>query len=119
MTDPLDEARARITRRPTPRQVLRVAWPIIIATAAWLWVELAGAFSTRPGDTFTEVFRWLMGAHPVAAWTLAALSVAVCLWLPPHFVLGVDWRWLVWAAAVCVVVALSTYGLLSAGLLIR
>ena len=58
-----------------------------------------------------------MAAHPLAAWSLAAAWAGLCVWLVPHFVAGLDWRWLVWLAVVLVAAALGTYGLLSAGIL--
>jgi hypothetical protein len=39
------------------------------------------------------------------------------VWLVPHFVVGLDWRWLLWLAAVFILAALGTFGLLTAGLL--
>ena len=110
-----DEGKVR--PRTTRADVARAGVPIIVASAVWLVVELLGAFSRRPGDTFTEVMQTTMDAHPLAAWTLAAAWAAVCVWLVPHFVVGLDWRWLVWLAAVFVLAALGTYGLMSTGLL--
>lgn len=110
-----DEGKVR--PRTTRADVARAGGPIIVASAVWLVVELLGAFSKRPGDTFTEVMQTTMDAHPLAAWTLAAAWAAVCVWLVPHFVVGLDWRWLVWLAAMFVLAALGTYGLLTAGIL--
>lgn len=119
MSDHLQTLRdeGKVRPRTTRADVARAGGPIIVASAVWLVVELLGAFSRRPGDTFTEVMQAAMAAHPVAAWSLAAAWAAVCVWLVPHFVIGLDWRWLLWLAAAFVLAALGTYGLLTAGIL--
>ena len=120
MADHLQDLRddGKVQRRPTLATVIWSARYILAATLAWLVAEFMGVFDRRPGNTFTEVTRWLMAAHPLAAWALAAAWVALCVWLVPHFLLtGVDGRWLVWLLVVCILAALGTYGLLSTGLL--
>ena len=121
MSDHLQALRDEGKVRPQRHTLGEMLWAgryIIAATVAWLVAEFAGVFDRRPGDTWTEVTRWLLATHPATAWALAAAWAALCVWLVPHFLLtGVDWRWLVWLAAVFGLAALGTYGLLSAGLL--
>jgi len=119
VTDHLQTLRdeGKVRPRLTPTEVAWAGRYIIAATIAWLIAELAGAASRERGDTLTEVMQWAMAAHPLAAWSLAAAWAGLCVWLVPHFVIGLDWRWLLWLLAVFVLAALGTYGLLTAGIL--
>lgn len=117
--DHLQELRdqGKVRPRLTPTEVAWAGRYIIAATIAWLIAELAGAASRERGDTLTEVMQWAMAAHPLAAWSLAAAWAGLCVWLVPHFVAGLDWRWLVWLVVAFVAAAAATYGLLHVGML--
>ena len=108
-----------MSKTPQPSDSQRSGWLIIGASLVWLVSELAGVFSKRNGDTFTEVYQGLMATSPATAWTLGGLCIAICLWLPPHMILGADWRWLLWSVLVSILVSLATWGLLSNGILTR
>lgn len=64
-------------------------WPFAAAflgtVAGWLAVELYGAlWRPGPGDTFTELIRPLVHAHPVLWWgSLGAFAGFVC-WFTLH-----------------------------------
>ena len=69
----------------------RYAIAFAFAIVVWLAFELYGAFGrTKPGDTFTELVRPFLWAHPFLWWTTLGLYVGFVVWLGFHLWGG--WR---------------------------
>lgn len=67
----------------------RYAVAFTVAILIWLGFELYGAiWRQKPGDTFTELVRPIIHAHPVVWYTTLAAFVGFNIWLLLHFWFG-------------------------------
>lgn len=64
----------------------------LAAILVFLSFEVPAVMNDRPGDTFTEHVRWIIGIGRPLTWPLRIVRIvflAVMIWLPVHF--GTGW----------------------------
>lgn len=58
---------------------------IVGAITYFFWFEIPAVANNEPDDTLSEFVWWLLEVHPIVGALIAAILLALCAWLPVHW----------------------------------